>query len=84
MRGNDQARALAQLADEWDVRPTSLAFSFVLAHPRLSSVLFGATSPQQVHDNVASLQVFHSLNADQLAHLRDLATRSGVSHPLAR
>jgi aryl-alcohol dehydrogenase-like predicted oxidoreductase len=74
VRGNDQARALAGLADEWDVTPASLAFSFVLAHPRLSSVLFGATGPQQVHDNVASLQVFHSLNADQLARLRDLAT----------
>jgi aryl-alcohol dehydrogenase-like predicted oxidoreductase len=73
VRGNDQARALAALAEEWEVTPTSLAFSFVLAHPRLCSVLFGATSPQQVYDNITSLEVFHSLDADQLTRLRALA-----------
>ncbi len=43
--GKQRAAALVELAAEWNVSPASLAFSFALSHPRLSSVLFGATSP---------------------------------------
>jgi aryl-alcohol dehydrogenase-like predicted oxidoreductase len=50
-----------------------VAFSFALAHPRLSSVLFGATSPEQLRENVASLDVFMSLDDDQRQRLADLA-----------
>jgi aryl-alcohol dehydrogenase-like predicted oxidoreductase len=75
VRSNPQAAALIELAQEWDVSPTSLAFSFVLSHPRLSSVLFGATSPAQLRENVASLKVFESLSAEQLARLRAIAAR---------
>lgn len=75
VRSNPQAAALISLAQEWNVTPTSLAFSFVLSHPRLSSVLFGATSAEQLRENVAALAVFESLSAEQLDHLRLIATR---------
>ena len=72
--GKQRAAAVVQLAREWGVTPASLAFSFALAHPRLASVLFGATSPEQLNENVASLEVFHSLTAEQHALLRELST----------
>ena len=71
--GNPQAEALGALAEEWGVSSASLAFSFALGHPRLASVLFGATSPGQVRENVASLEVFEQLSADQHARLRAVA-----------
>ena len=42
--------------------------------PRLASVLFGATSPEQLEENVASLAVFHSLTTEQHGQLRELST----------
>jgi aryl-alcohol dehydrogenase-like predicted oxidoreductase len=71
--GKERAAAVIELAREWDATPASLAFSFALSHPRLASVLFGATSPEQVRENVASLEVFNSLDIDQRRRLDELA-----------
>jgi aryl-alcohol dehydrogenase-like predicted oxidoreductase len=72
--GKRRAAALVDLAREWDATPTSLAFAFALGHPRLASVLFGATSPEQVYENVSSLEVFMSLDEGQRARLNELAS----------
>ena len=71
--GKERAAAVVELAREWNVSPASLALSFALSHPRLASVLFGATSPQQLRENVASLEVFESLDDDQHRRLNALA-----------
>ncbi|MBK5330957.1 MAG: aldo/keto reductase [Ilumatobacteraceae bacterium] len=72
--GKERAVAVVELARKWNVSPASLAFSFALSHPRLSSVLFGATTPEQLRENVASLQVFESLDDDQRQRLNTLAS----------
>ncbi len=72
--GKQRAAVVIELAREWNVSPASLAFSFALSHPRLSSVLFGATTPEQVRENVASLEVFRSLDDDQRRRLSALAS----------
>ncbi len=71
--GKTRAAALVELAREWDVSPASLALSFALSHPRLASLLFGATSAEQLRENVASLEVFNSLDDDQRRRLAELA-----------
>ena len=71
--GKARAAALVALADEWGVPPASLAFSFALSHPRLASVLFGATSPEQLRENVTSLEVFTALDDSQRRRLAALA-----------
>jgi aryl-alcohol dehydrogenase-like predicted oxidoreductase len=71
--GKERAAVVVELAREWNVTPASLAFSFALSHPRLASVLFGATSPEQLRENVSSLEVFTSLDEDQRRRLNDLA-----------
>ncbi|MEO7369361.1 MAG: aldo/keto reductase [Ilumatobacteraceae bacterium] len=75
--GKERAAAVVELADKWNVSPAGLAFAFALGHPRLASVLFGATSPEQIRENVASLEVYRSLTDDQHRQLQELAT-SGV------
>ena len=72
--GKQRAEAVAALATEWHVPPSALAFSFALSHPRLSSILFGATSPEQLRENVASLEVFRSLDEGQRQRLEQLAS----------
>jgi len=51
------APALADLAEGFSTTPAALAVAFALAGPRVASVLFGATEPEQVHENVRALDV---------------------------
>jgi aryl-alcohol dehydrogenase-like predicted oxidoreductase len=69
----EAARRLAELAEEWGVTSANLAVAAVLTHPALSSVLFGATSPEQVRENVASVDVLRRLDAGQIDQLKHLA-----------
>lgn len=73
LAGKRRAAAVVELAREWNVAPASIAIAFALSHPRLASVLFGATSPDQVRQNVAALDVFRSLDDGQRARLEQLA-----------
>jgi len=71
--GRQRAAAVVELAAEWGVSPASLAFCFALSHPRLASVLFGATTPEQLRQNVNSLDVHRSLDEAQKQRLEQLA-----------
>lgn len=71
--GKQRAAAVVDLASRWGVSPASVAFAFALSHPRLASVLFGATTPEQLRENVGSLDVFRSLDDVQRAQLEQLA-----------
>lgn len=72
--GKRVAVTLADQAREWGVTTSQLAFCYALGHPCLTSALFGATTPEQLRDNVASYAVFESLSDDQLMAVRALAT----------
>jgi aryl-alcohol dehydrogenase-like predicted oxidoreductase len=63
---------LRALADEMDTTPSRLAIAFCLANPRVASVLFGATTPDQVADNVGALELLARRSDDELAVLGSL------------
>jgi aryl-alcohol dehydrogenase-like predicted oxidoreductase len=52
-----RGRKLDTLAHELSVSPAALAIAFALAGPAVASVLFGATSPSQIAENVTALEV---------------------------
>jgi aryl-alcohol dehydrogenase-like predicted oxidoreductase len=66
VRAGEELRALAS---ELDRSPAALALAFALANPDVATVLFGASRPEQVFENVAALEV----DAEQLAALRTAA-----------
>jgi aryl-alcohol dehydrogenase-like predicted oxidoreductase len=72
-RGKQVAPRLSALAGEWRIAPAHLAFAYALDHPNLASVLFGATSPDQVRANVQAVEVYSSLTRAQLAAIHALA-----------
>ena len=45
------------LADEVGESPATLALAFALANPVVASLLFGATRPEQIADNVRALEL---------------------------
>jgi aryl-alcohol dehydrogenase-like predicted oxidoreductase len=65
------ARRLAALSRELDTTPAALAIAFTLANPRVAGVLFGATRPEQVRQNVEALAVANRLDSAHLARLRE-------------
>jgi L-glyceraldehyde 3-phosphate reductase len=72
-RGKAIAGPLSALAAEWNVPTAHLAFAYALDHPNLATVLFGATSPEQVWANVAAVETYAALDAAQRAAVGALA-----------
>jgi aryl-alcohol dehydrogenase-like predicted oxidoreductase len=63
--GVTAGRKLAALANQTGNDPAQLAIAFALNNPSVTTVLFGATRPQQILDNVTALAVAEELTADQ-------------------
>ena len=61
------------MAAAWDIPTAHLAFAYALGHPNLATVLFGATSADQVRANAAAVATFESLDATQHAAVAALA-----------
>jgi aryl-alcohol dehydrogenase-like predicted oxidoreductase len=63
------ARDLARLARELETTSAALAIAFALHNPNVASVLFGATSPEQLRQNAAGLDAAARLDDEQWAQL---------------
>ncbi|MFG1924169.1 aldo/keto reductase [Cryptosporangium sp. NPDC048952] len=63
-------REVAALAAELQVEPAALALAFPLLNTAVASVLFGATRPDQIHADIAALDLAESLDEDTAARLR--------------
>jgi aryl-alcohol dehydrogenase-like predicted oxidoreductase len=63
-------RELIELAGAHKVRPATLAVAFALANPRVASVLFGATRPEQIDENLRALELIRSPDQTWLDDLR--------------
>ncbi|MBV9577024.1 MAG: aldo/keto reductase [Chloroflexi bacterium] len=65
------AHHLEPIAARLGLSPTSVAIAYALANAQVASVLFGATSPDQVEQNCQSLVALEQLSASVLDELRD-------------
>jgi aryl-alcohol dehydrogenase-like predicted oxidoreductase len=65
---------LRELAAQNGESPASLAIAFALANPLVASVLFGATRPEQIQQNLAAVEVL-----DRWARIEPLVTVLGQS-----
>jgi L-glyceraldehyde 3-phosphate reductase len=64
------AEDLAALAARLDTTPAALALAFPFTNPAVASVLFGATSADQVRANCAAVSLLARLSPDETAALR--------------
>lgn len=72
-RGKQIAARVTALAEAWDVPPAHVAFAYAFDHPDLASVLFGASSPEQLRENVAAWATFRRLDTAQREAVAGLA-----------
>jgi len=68
------AVALRDLAHELGTTPVTLAIAFAAAGPRVASVLFGATTPDQVAENVSAIELLDRLAPADLDALRAIGS----------
>jgi aryl-alcohol dehydrogenase-like predicted oxidoreductase len=66
--------ALVGLAERLGEPPAVLAMAFALANPRVSTILTGATRPEQIDENLRALDVLERLGEEDLAALRAIGT----------
>jgi len=66
------ARRLGDLARRLDTKSAPLAVAFALANRDVATVLFGATKPEQVADNVAALELLARLSHEDLTELASI------------
>jgi aryl-alcohol dehydrogenase-like predicted oxidoreductase len=67
LRASDDLRALAERVG---ARPAAMAIAFALLNPRVASVLFGATTPGQVAENVNAAELRSMLDEQTVADLQ--------------
>ena len=63
------ARDLRILADRLARKPAPMAIAFALLNPRVASVLFGATTPEQVVENVSAAEIASAMDEETIADL---------------
>jgi aryl-alcohol dehydrogenase-like predicted oxidoreductase len=66
----EASRRLVALGRTLGADAAALAIAFALVNPTVATVLFGATRPEQVRDNVAALAMAGRLDQDAIAALR--------------
>jgi aryl-alcohol dehydrogenase-like predicted oxidoreductase len=62
--------ALLGLSDRLGHPPAVLAMAFALTNPRVSTILTGATRPEQIDENLRAVEVLESLSEEDVAALR--------------
>ncbi len=72
MKAAGELRALAQ---RHGTRPAPMAIAFALLNPRVASVLFGATSSEQVAENVSAVDLVAALDDEAVADLGKIGLR---------
>ena len=65
-------RALGELAGRHGTTAAAMAIAFALFNPRVASVLFGATRPEQIDDNLRALEIVTSLDGEAIEDLRKI------------
>jgi len=70
-------RDLAALAKDIGVAPASLAMAFALLDPSVTTVLFGATRPEQVSANLGALALAERLTPGERDRLAAIGVGSG-------
>jgi aryl-alcohol dehydrogenase-like predicted oxidoreductase len=72
------AEELATLAGELDTTAAALALAFPFTNPDVTSVLFGATSPQQLRANCAVAGLWDRLGPEDTGRLRRIGRPAGT------
>lgn len=64
-----QARRICAIAKDLDMTPAQLSIAWCLRNPNVSSVILGASRPEQLRENLGSLALIQKLDAEAMARI---------------
>ena len=75
-RSRGIVRALNPIAEQLGCRLAQLAIAWCAANPNVSTVITGASSVEQVHENLRSLEVLERLDDDVMRRIDEVTLKS--------
>jgi len=69
---NEKLNALAAVAERLDCTLSQLAIAWCASNPHVSTVITGASRVEQVHENLAAMDVIAKLTPDVLAEIKKI------------
>ena len=74
-RRNEQVRRLMGVAERLDVSVAQLAIAWCAANPRVSTVITGASRPEQVVENMGALRALEQLTPEVKTEIEQICAR---------
>jgi aryl-alcohol dehydrogenase-like predicted oxidoreductase len=71
---NEQVKELSVVAERLGVTVGQLAIAWCAANPRVSTVITGASSVEQVHENLKALDALAQLTPEVLAEIAEIVS----------
>lgn len=71
-KSNDKLHALAAVAERLDCTLSQLAIAWCASNPHVSTVITGASRVEQVHENLAAIDVLPKLTPDVLSEIKKI------------
>ncbi|KAH7123907.1 voltage-gated potassium channel subunit beta-1 channel subunit beta-1 [Dendryphion nanum] len=68
----EKVRKLGKVAEKIGATTAQLALAWAAKNPNVSTVILGATKPQQVHDNVKALKLLPKLTAEVMEEIEGI------------
>jgi len=68
----EQVKKLEPIAERLGVKQSVLALAWVLANPNVSSAITGASSPEQIYENMEALRVYKKLTPEIMAEIDEV------------
>ncbi len=65
----EQARRVCAIAKDLDMKPAQLSIAWCLRNPNVSSVILGASRPEQLRENLGALALVEKLDAEAMARI---------------
>ncbi|MEY2405369.1 MAG: hypothetical protein QOG39_285, partial [Acidimicrobiaceae bacterium] len=65
-------RKLKAVADELDCTLSQLALAWCAKNPHVSTVITGASRPEQVHENMGALDVLPRLDTELMSRIKSI------------
>jgi voltage-dependent potassium channel beta subunit len=69
---NMKVRSLSSIADELGCTLSQLSIAWCAKNPHVSTVITGASTPEQVHENMGALDVLPKLDDDVMGRIKQL------------
>lgn len=76
-----KVRELTKVAEELGGSMANLALAWALTHPNVSTVILGATKPEQIQENVKALELFPRLTPDVVERINKILANKPAAAP---